>query len=174
MPGPDAPARTNRWSPRKFARARLEGKTLAEAAIIAGSRSKPQYAATQGMRWERHPSVLALYAEAEPDLLAAWAHGSSWMRRVLAGEVEATNMDRIACIGHVGKALGRFIERKEVTVNLGRVVCRDLTARDVAHELLGATPTTPALPEATGTPACEVLDVQATVSTPAPLPDEGA
>lgn len=155
-----------RWSPRRFARARMDGKPLYECARIAGSKASSQSSlCTQARRWEQHPKVKALLNSAEGALSSAWNEGVLWMRKVLAGEVESTNMDRIAVIGHVGKALGKFIERKEITHNLGKVICRDLTA-------LAGQAEASALPErAGGIEASKVIDVDARACEPSPLPE---
>lgn len=107
-----------RWSPKKFARALLDGKTQAEAAKIAGSLATTEEALkTQGYRWAKHPKVAALLAEADALLDTAWAQGVAHLSRVIQGVApDTTHFDRAEAIKIVGKVKGKFVDHRRVEV----------------------------------------------------------
>ena len=108
------PVRINR---RLYALARASGLTQAEAVRFAGGKPGSQAAASRtANRLERLDKVQAYYraflaereAQASMALRATWQDVTTWMRKVAAGEVEATNLDRLGVAQIVGRALGKF------------------------------------------------------------------
>jgi phage terminase small subunit len=105
-----------RWSPKRFVTALLAGKTYAQSAKIAGARGTTDDSLrVTAQRWLKTERVRSLLRDASPVLDEAWAHGTKWACDVLAGRVEATNLDRNATLRTVGQALGQFVQRVEVT-----------------------------------------------------------
>lgn len=108
--------RMGRLKPRTFARAVIEGKTLAEAARIGGSLAEGDHALeVVGSRWIRRPKVVALLSEVQADLLAGWAGGVRWWMDAARGAVKVTDQDRIQIISNLGHVLGKYIQRIEVS-----------------------------------------------------------
>lgn len=106
-----------RWSPRKFARALLENKTQAEAAKIAGSTAVTDEALAQvGYRWRRHPKVQRWLSVVDDDLQRAWRGFVSHAADVCEGLVpDATEIDRLGNGLAAGRALGKFVQRIDIT-----------------------------------------------------------
>lgn len=111
------PTKTARWSPRKFARARMEGHTLAECAKIAGSKATDESSLARiGYRWVRSPKVQKCLGDLQADLERGW---QAWVRHaadVCDGLVPgATEIDILGNGQAIGRALGKFVQRHEVT-----------------------------------------------------------
>lgn len=112
----------SRLNRRAYVEARAAGMGAREALALAGSRVWSANAASrQAQRLEGEPEIRAAIdalSEARLDkvranLDAAWEAGVAWSRDVLEGKASATNMDRIAVLQAVGRALGRFAVKVE-------------------------------------------------------------
>ena len=104
------------FHPKAFVRAYLDGRTIAECAKIAGSNGESDNALNvTGQRWLAHPAVTKLLRDVQADLDAGWAGGVRWWRDAAQGTVKVTDQDRNAIVANIGRALGKFVQRVEVT-----------------------------------------------------------
>jgi hypothetical protein len=104
-----------RWSPAKFVRARMEGKTLAECARISGSTAAEENLAHIGYQRLRSEKVQRLLSDVGTDLERGWRGFVQHAADVCEGLVPtATEMDRAANGLAIGRALGKFVTRIQV------------------------------------------------------------
>jgi hypothetical protein len=110
-----------KWSPKVFARARMEGATLADAARVAGSHASEANLKNVGWQYERHPKVRAIYAALDPSFDALLAQVPERLGACLRGEkssgdgAAATWLDQLSASRLILQATGRLVQRVEVT-----------------------------------------------------------
>lgn len=155
-------------SVRKFVRALSHGATLGEAAKAAGSRATTSKALRAiGCKFRQSERVRAALAKVDGLLEEQWTDFLRWGALVQKGIVKVTDQDRIKLGVAAGQAAGKFIDRKELHVTHGTIVCRDLTAG--APRVIDATPVSPALPP--GAPPALEASCEARVVEPVPIPE---
>lgn len=109
-----------KWSPGRFARAIVEGKTLAEAAQYAGSPALTE-ASRQviGSRWLRSPRVMALLSEIKPLAVYGIQRGVKRLIGVLEGEKGytgdyPTRFDEIQAFDRLARLEGLYVTKIQV------------------------------------------------------------
>lgn len=142
------------WSPKAFLSAYLDGQDLADCVRASGA---PKWADNDdatlkriGYGRMRSPNLQKLIGDYRAELEGSFYAHMRWIDDLVRSRVEGTNRDKLDAGQTLGRVLGKFIEKVDVTHTLVIPYKRLVRSEDIDHEKviestsMGARP---ALPE---------------------------
>lgn len=128
------PSARRRWSAEVFAREILAGSTVGQAAQACGlaAAGNAPRAAVLGASALRHPRVREVFSKWHGFVEAGWLAGAKWYMDVARGAVETSDENRIQVISNLGRVLGLFTQKVEVSSKQVVEIRNFLTSRPVS------------------------------------------